>query len=190
MEDDQYSNNSVCQQDDLHGGFGSLQPPASIHLLMVNSRTEKVFWKVTSAVPYPCYLSVVICDILAGFAQVNLPAVLTILMTHTSAYPDYPIDMLQYLKRIVVHCFIGHFLSLWIATTTARWPSKIRGGLVHISLDYDWQTDLYIHGTGPGKINEAIVPLLLGKELIFLLPWLIKFTNATSSITRTSLLTT
>lgn len=95
MENDQYSNKSVREEDDLHGRFGSLQPPASIPLLMVSSRTEKTFWKVTSAVPGPCHLSVVVCDILAGFAQANLPAVLTILVTHTSAYPDNPTDMLQ-----------------------------------------------------------------------------------------------
>lgn len=70
-------------------------------------------------------------------------------------------------------------------------PSKIHGGRVDISfLEYDRQTDLYICGAGPDKINGAIVPLLLGRALIFLSPWLIKFTNATSSITRTFLVTT
>lgn len=150
-----------------------------------------MFRKVTLSVPDRCYLSVVVCDIIAGFAQVNLPAVLTILMTHSSTYPDSSTGMLQQLKGIVLHHLLGLFLSLWVATTTARWPSKIHGGPVHTSfLDHDRQTDLYIHGAGPDKINGAIVPLLLGRALIFLLPWLIKFTNATSSITRTSLLTT
>ena len=120
----------------------------------------------------------------------NLPAVLTILMTHTSIYPDSLTGMLQKPKGMVLHHFIGHFLSLWIATTTARWLSKIHSGPVHIVLEYDRQTDLYIHGAGPDKINRDIVPLVHGTALIFLLPWLIKFTNATSSIIRTSLVTT
>jgi len=99
--------------------------------------------------------------------------------------------MLQQLKSMILHHFIGHFLSLWIATTTARWPSKIDGGPVHPSfLEYERQTDLSIRGAGPDKINGAVVTLLLGRALIFLLPWLIKFLNATSSITRTSLVTT
>lgn len=54
-----------------------------------------MIWKVASPVPDPYYLSVVICDIIASFAQVNLPAVLTILMTLTSTCPDFPTGMLQ-----------------------------------------------------------------------------------------------
>jgi len=45
MENDQYSNNSDCQEEDLHGAFGILQPSTSIALLIVSSRTENLFGK-------------------------------------------------------------------------------------------------------------------------------------------------
>lgn len=185
MGNGEYSNSSGWQEEGINHVFGSWQPPASNALQIVQGlknylESNICSWSILSFSTGMWYHSR-LCQSECPSCGDNTDDG----HIYISRLPN------RQLKEMILQYFVWQFLSLWIAPTTSRWPSKIHGDPVRISfLEYDRQTDLCICGAGPGKIKEAIVPLLVGKALIFLLPWLIRSTNATSFTTRISLVTT